>query len=225
MGLRPLKGRTPELHEAIQGAKSVEAFDRLQRRFRKHNLLQHRAIISLGIRTGHALEIGPGPGYLGLEWLLATDGTRLTGIELSADMIKRAEENAERYGLADRVQYRQGTVARLPFEARTFDAAFSSNSLHHWQDPLVCLEEVHRVLKPGGALFISDLRRDMPLLPWLFIQLVQPTGIVRRGFRASVAAAYLQEEARAMLAQTRFVRPQVTTKPKGLILTAERAPE
>ena len=64
-------------------------------------------IIKAGINKGLALEIGPGPGYLGLEWLKKTSETRLIGIEISTDMIKIATRNSKQYQLEDRVGIRE----------------------------------------------------------------------------------------------------------------------
>jgi len=79
-----------------------------------------------GITRGLALEVGPGPGYLGLEWLKRTDGTTLKGLDLSADMLRVAERNAAEYGMSDRVEYVHGGGDLLPFENGTFDAVFSN---------------------------------------------------------------------------------------------------
>ena len=65
------------------------------------------SIIKSGITHGIALEIGPGPGYLGLEWLKKTNGTILRGVDISKEMIKIAEENAGEYRLQNRVKYVQ----------------------------------------------------------------------------------------------------------------------
>jgi ubiquinone/menaquinone biosynthesis C-methylase UbiE len=108
-----------------------------------------------------ALEIGPGPGYLGLEWLKKTEGTRLKGLEISPDMIAIAERNAAEYGLQDRVTYVKGDGQQMSFEDNTFDAVFTNGSLHEWSQPNEVFDEVYRVLKPTGRYLISDLRREM----------------------------------------------------------------
>jgi len=77
-------------------------------------------------------------------------------------MIGIAERNARDYGLSARAEYRHSDGSKMPFEDSKFDAVFSTGSLHEWGDPCGTLDEMWRILKPGGRIFISDLRRDMP---------------------------------------------------------------
>jgi len=106
-----LKGRVYETDHGIQGVFTVEIYDQMQKRFRDRGWLETKDILTSGIRNGLVLEIGPGPGYLGLEWLNQTEGTVLKGLEISPDMIALAERNARDYGLSDRVEYKRGSGA------------------------------------------------------------------------------------------------------------------
>jgi hypothetical protein len=68
------RSRVPETDEGIQGQLTVEIYDQMQRRLRDKGWIETREITKSGITHGIALEIGPGPGYLGLEWLRNTQG-------------------------------------------------------------------------------------------------------------------------------------------------------
>jgi ubiquinone/menaquinone biosynthesis C-methylase UbiE len=134
--------------------------------------------------------VGPGPGYLGLEWLKKTKDTQLTGIEISANMVKLAEKNAEEYGLSSRINYVIGDARNMPFIDNTFDGVFTNGSLHEWAKPIDIFNEIYRVLKPGGVYFISDLRRDINFfIKWLMKALVKPKEI-KPGFITSINASY-----------------------------------
>ncbi len=52
----------------------------------------------------------------------------------------------------------QGGVAALPFEDATFDLVVSTFSLHHWEAVAPAVVELARVLRPGGSLWIYDVR-------------------------------------------------------------------
>jgi hypothetical protein len=68
-GIKMVKPRTIETTEGIQGEFDVEMYDRMMRRMRDRGWLETKLILKAGIKQGMALEVGPGPGYLGLEWL------------------------------------------------------------------------------------------------------------------------------------------------------------
>jgi ubiquinone/menaquinone biosynthesis C-methylase UbiE len=143
----------------------------MQRNLRDRGWIQTKALLKSGMTQGHALEVGSGPGYLGLEWLKSLQGTKLTGLDISPDMIALAQKNASEYGLQDRVRYVNGSGSKMPFEDGSFDAVFTNGSLHEWADPRATFNEIWRVLQVGGRYFISDLRRDMPAPLHLFIRL------------------------------------------------------
>ena len=215
-----VRKRVVETDEGIQGEFMVEAFDEMQRRFRDKGWMETKAIIQSGIDAGSVLEVGPGPGYLGLDWLKQTDGTRLTGLDISPDMISVARRNAAGYGLAERAEYVHSDSAQMPFADNTFDAAFSNGSLHEWSDVCGALKEIRRVLKPQGRMFISDLRRDMIApLKWLMWLAVRPKAI-RPGLLTSINASYIKPEIEQLLRDSGFEEFSVSCNPMGLQITA-----
>jgi ubiquinone/menaquinone biosynthesis C-methylase UbiE len=217
------RARIEETREGIQDGITAMHYDRMLRTLRDRGWMETQGIIRSGILSGTALEIGPGPGYLGLEWLKATDGTRLVGLEISPEMIALARRNAEEYGLADRVEYLPGDAHRLPFGDGSFDAVFSNGSLHEWAHPEEVFAEIHRVLKPGGRFFVSDLRRDMCRpLEWFLWLATRPTEM-RRGLLSSIRAAYVPEEARRLPGASPLADVPVKANPLGLEISGQRA--
>ena len=216
------KPRVHETDNGIQGADIVAAYDIFQRTMRDRGWIETGAIIKAGIVQGSVLELGPGPGYLGLEWLRQTDNTTLTGLDISPDMIDLAQRNAAEYGLAERATYVQTTGAGIPFDANTFDGVLSNGSLHEWEDPKAILDEMWRVLKPGGRLFVSDLRRDMFLpIRWFLWISVRPKEI-RPGFITSVNAAYTPPELQRLVAGTTLKGCSVSGGLFGLQLEGQK---
>jgi ubiquinone/menaquinone biosynthesis C-methylase UbiE len=210
------RARVPETEVGIQGGVTVETYDRMQRRLRDKGWIETGDIIKSGLSSGLALEIGPGPGYLGLEWLKNTEGTTLKALEISNDMIAIAERNAKLYGFSARATYIQGTGAKLPFEEETFDGVFTASSLHEWSDPRSTFLEIWRVLKPGGRLMISDFRRDMSPLVKGFLWLVAKPKEMRPGLFSSIHAAYTPAEIRSVLPERMQSSCNVVGGPMGL---------
>jgi len=211
--------RVPETNQGIQGKFTVEIYDQMQRRLRDKGWIETRDITKSGITHGLALEIGPGPGYLGLEWLKNTQGTTLKGLDISEDMIAVAERNARAYGLSERVQYVHSSGARLPFEDGSFDAVFTASSLHEWSEPQKTFHEIWRVLKAGGRLLISDFRRDMFPLLKCFLWLIAKPKAIRPGLLTSINAAYAPDELRALIRETELSSCEVAGGPIGLKIT------
>jgi ubiquinone/menaquinone biosynthesis C-methylase UbiE len=207
------KPRKKETDEGIQDSIIVHDYDEMMRNSRDKGYLYTAEIVESGIQSGRALEIGPGPGYLGLEWLKNTEGTRLTGLDISAGMVKVAEKNALEYGLGDRAEYVVGNAMALPFDDGVFDAVFSNASLHEWDDPVAVFNEIHRVLKEGGKFYISDLRRDMFFLVKFFLRLQSKPKEMRSGLDSSLEASYIEEEVRDILHETKLEKFNITKNP------------
>lgn len=218
-----IKPRVVETGEGIQGDFDVRIYDRMMQRMRDKGWLETWEIVKAGITHGLALEVGPGPGYLGLEWLKKSARTSLKAVEISPAMIEIARRNAEEYGLSGRVEYVKGDAGKIPFDDNLFDGAFTNGSLHEWAEPKNVLSEIYRVLKPGGKYFVSDLRRDMhPLVKW-FMQAVTKPKKIRPGLRSSIAAAYLVEEIEALLRECLPGGYRVEKKAMGLVITGTKA--
>ncbi|HEX3325535.1 MAG TPA: methyltransferase domain-containing protein [Actinomycetota bacterium] len=98
---------------------------------------------------GRCLEIGVGTGRIGLP--LHRSGVTMTGLDLSRPMMSKLIEKAA----GDPFPLVQGTATRLPFHDHVFGAGLIVHVLHlipNWQD---ALDELVRVIRPGGAIVIS----------------------------------------------------------------------
>jgi ubiquinone/menaquinone biosynthesis C-methylase UbiE len=194
----------------------------MQRSLRDKGWIETKQILQAGINSGLALEIGPGPGYVGLEWLKKTEGTHLKALEISEAMIALAQHNSAEYGFLDRVEYVKGDAQRMPFKDNYFDAVFSNGSLHEWAHPEDILNEIARVLKPKGKYYISDLRRDINILAKWFLWLMCQPKNMRPGLMTSINAAYLATEIETMLAKTRLEGWYVKNEMLGIVITGQK---
>lgn len=162
---------------------------RLMNRFNRG--MTRSAIAALEVAHGDdVLEIGFGGGA-SLEPLLVVAGRgKVTGLDLSETMVRRAQRRFARALREERLQLRLGQVERLPFARESFDRVLTSNTIYFWEDAPEALAEIFRVLRPCGRLSLAFSPRSVlergPLQPHGFIlrdeaevlQLVKETGFV-----------------------------------------------
>jgi len=103
------------------------------------------------------LEVGSGPGRLAVRLAELAPGVRVTGVDISAEMVEIANALAARSRVAGRVEFLVGDAASLPLSDASFDTVVSTFSLHHWASPADGLAEIYRVLRPGGVARVYDV--------------------------------------------------------------------
>jgi len=111
---------------------------------------------------GSILDIGTGPGWLLEKLHNASSKFKITGVDISISMVAKARENIKNCGFSEFINIKEAGVENLPFDDNSFEVVISTGSIHHWKDPTKGLNEVFRVLKPGGTALIYDLVSDTP---------------------------------------------------------------
>jgi len=122
-----MKTRIIETTEGIQDEPTVETFNAFARSMRDKGWNGVDKMIASGIKGGDVLEIGSGPGYVGLELAKKIHPASLTGCEISPAMLRMAEKNAVDYQIS--AHYVQGNCMAMPFDDESFDAVISNGSL------------------------------------------------------------------------------------------------
>ena len=118
-----------------------------------------------GVRAGdRLLDVASGRGSSAL--LAARElGCDVVGLEYGAAAVAAANAAAEAARLDDRVRFEQGDAESLPFSGQSFDAVLCECSLCTFPDKRRAVEEMRRVLRPGGRLVLSDVLVDRAGLP------------------------------------------------------------
>jgi ubiquinone/menaquinone biosynthesis C-methylase UbiE len=165
------------------------------------------------------LEVAPGPGYLAIE-LAKLGPYRVTGLDISETFVTMAAENARKAGVS--VDFRRGDASAMPFEPESFDRIVCRAAFKNFAAPVRALNEMHRVLKPGGTAVILDLRSDAP--PEAIRAAVEAMGLspinallTKLAFKHMLLKrAYSQEQFRSMASETPFQPCSIRTDAIGL---------
>jgi demethylmenaquinone methyltransferase/2-methoxy-6-polyprenyl-1,4-benzoquinol methylase/phosphoethanolamine N-methyltransferase len=124
-----------------------------ERRFREATL--NLVEITPGMNV---LDVGCGTGSLSVaaKQKMGIEG-KVAGIDPSSNMIKLAQEKAEKVGVE--IDFQVGVIEKIEFPDNQFDLVLSSLMMHHLPDELKLsgLQEVHRILRPNGTLLIVEL--------------------------------------------------------------------
>jgi ubiquinone/menaquinone biosynthesis C-methylase UbiE len=106
---------------------------------------------------GAILDLAAGPGYLAIE-LAKLQRYRVFGLDISKTFVRIAAEHAASEGVE--IEFREGNAAQMPYADESFDFVVCRAAFKNFSDPVGALNEVHRVLKPGGQASIFDLRGE-----------------------------------------------------------------
>jgi len=105
-----------------------------------------------------------------------------------------AESNIVKAGLSSRVEFKKADAGKIPYQENTFDLVLNINMVHLVNHPVRMLDEIERVLKPGGHFFIADVRRS-----WI--------GILEKGFKSALTV----KEAKNIIKETGLREGHITS--------------
>jgi ubiquinone/menaquinone biosynthesis C-methylase UbiE len=107
------------------------------------------------------LEIGFGPGRtLGL---LVERGARVTGVDVSEEMIRLAGRRNSELVRTGALTLHRGDGVTLPLDDNSVDAVLSVHNLYFWPKPEATIAEIARVVRPGGRVLLVFRGREHPL--------------------------------------------------------------
>jgi arsenite methyltransferase len=154
------------------------------------------------------LDLGSGAGF---DCFLASGKVgptgRVIGVDMTDAMLEKARANADKAGVSN-VEFCKGEIESLPVEDDSIDVVISNCVLNLVPDKDRAFREIHRVLKPGGRLAVSDmaweaeppaaLRRDMEAMVVCIGGALVVSDYVSRLNRAGFALIEIEKHAEAV---------------------------
>ena len=159
----------------------------------------------LGIPRGPVADLGCGPADVTIRFARAFPEVCIEAVDGAVAMLALARAAVERAGLGRRVHLLRGRIPEAPPGEGLYGTVISNSLLHHLPDPLDLWRTVRRIGAPGAAVFVMDLMRPRDEAEWERLVETYAAGappVLRRDFRASLAAAWRPEEVAAQLAAT-----------------------
>lgn len=144
----------PEVMDSLEEAIEYDSMD-----FVEVNTAFARSATALGPVFGNVLDAGTGTARIPIALCQLRPEWKLTCIDLSSNMLKVAAENVEKTGVRSQISLELIDAKAMPYPDNYFDMVISNSIIHHLPDPLPFLQEIRRVLKPKGAIFLRDLLR------------------------------------------------------------------
>ena len=178
--------------EAAPYDKQAQDYDRRWRRYIARTLAFLRASIYLR-PSDKILDVGCGTGELERLILSGHPEQRIVGVDISERMLSLARKKCSGYSTAS---FLGANASALPFPDQTFDLVVSASAFHYFDQPTNCLDEMRRVLIPGGSAVIVDWCKDY-LLCRLF-------DLVLKRIEPGYQACYTQQDFLHMLTNTGF---------------------
>jgi ubiquinone/menaquinone biosynthesis C-methylase UbiE len=144
-------------------------------------------LVARGFHQGRIIDVGCGSGTTNLVLAERYVNSEIVGIDLSDPLLQLARTAAENTTFGQRVRFERADVQEIPYEDDSFNVVINTNMVHLVENPIRMLDEIERILAPGGHLFIADLRRS-----WLGL------------FESEIKSAMTMGEARDLFAQSKL---------------------
>lgn len=133
-----------------------------------HHHWRSRTVRLSDVKPGmRVLDCATGTGDLALAMKRAVGPTgQVTATDFCAEMLSHAPAKAARQGLD--IQFQVADVLALPFEQKTFDVASIAFGIRNVDNPVACLTEMARVVKPGGRVVVLEFGQPTGVFGALF---------------------------------------------------------
>ena len=190
----------PEVMDTHEEAEAYDAMDHSA-----VNVAFVERVVELGAREGHFLDLGTGPAQIPIFLAQRCPKIRITGIDLSVNMLTLGEQHVAEAGLANRIALECVDAKALPYPDLSFEGVISNSIIHHLPDPMAAFQEISRVIRPGGLILIRDLMRpDTPQAAQTLVDryAADDTPYQKKLFYDSFLAALTIPEIETMLVQT-----------------------
>ncbi len=152
---------TKKSNKFVLNEKNIKSFENYMKKFPElYRYLGDivKKNIKKSVKKPHIIEIGIGPGLLSRELSKMIPNAKISGVDPSEKMLKRASKNVKN---EDFTAIR-GSSEKIPVKDNSIDIVVSRFSLTYWKNPIDSFNEIHRVLKSEGKIVFEVLNKEFP---------------------------------------------------------------
>ena len=152
-------------------------------------------------RSPAVLDVACGSGWAVYETARRQQGNGglACGCDISEGMLRQRASGPPAH---DDTHFAAASAQSLPYQSGTFDAVICTAAFHHFPVPEEALQEIRRVLRPGGKLLIADTCRDQSVGTWIWDRL-------HRWFEKGHVKYYRTDELLSLLRGAGFERVEL----------------
>lgn len=131
-----------------------------------HHIWRNKAVRVSGAKKGdHVLDCATGTGDLAITFKKKVgDSGYVKGTDFCQEMIDPAPSKASKKGLV--IDFEVADAMNLPYADKEFDISSISFGIRNVDDPLICLREMARVVKPGGNVVVLEFGQPKGVMSW-----------------------------------------------------------
>jgi len=206
---------------------SLQFFEAMEERRYQDEAFIHSLAQFTRWRGKKVLEVGCGCGTDLLQFARA--GAEVYGIDLSQHSVELTRKHLELYGL--QAEINQGDGEDLPFPSDYFDLVYSWGVVHHLPNPAKAIDEIYRVLKPGGYIKAMVYNRNSPVWLKMWLQYALLKGrvftslsrVISEHMESPGTKAFTMKEMKCLFHQFRELKFQPFPRPEIGFLRKYRA--
>lgn len=143
--------------EVMETWEEAEEYDSMD--FTEVNQAFAETALEIGPKKGLILDAGTGSARIPILICQQQPEWQIIGIDLSKNMLMIGERNFEKSGLKAQIKLELVDAQKMPYPEHHFEMIISNSIVHHLPNLLPFFQEVKRVLKSGGGIFVRDLLR------------------------------------------------------------------